>query len=267
MSVSYVTSSQFTLGSETTLGRILIPSSVISGHDLYCLVGSDGHTTSIAYPTVTDTDSGGNAFALQGETAARKGTLWWKKATTDTAGKLITVAGCVDIAVGGLSVYSGAYEAGNPTSNVDSELNNAGSPAHVAFTPHFENSMIALAVFNFFSNGTVLSLACSNPGALTTRFEQRHNNSTGAAVHHASAVQPGAIASTGTFTWVQSALTSRSIGWEIREGTPPSETSLGSGTSINPIHTYDAAGTYTIRLTVTDDLGASSTSTKAVTVS
>lgn len=268
MSVSYVSSSIFTKGSESTIGRLLIPSSTLSGHDLYVLVGSDGHTTSVAYPTVTDNDSGGNVFALQGEVPARKGLLFWKKATSASASKLVTVAGMVDVGVGGLSVYSGALETGNPTTDVAGETNNAGSPSHTSFIPDYANSMICLGVFNYFSNGSVDAMACTNPGTLEPeRFQYRNQAAGQAMVIHGSSLQLSALGNTGTFTWTQSVETSRSIAWAIRPGTPPSQVSLGSGTTISPVHTYASSGTYVIRLRVTDNLGASSTSTQSVFVS
>ena len=41
---------------------------------------------------------------------------------------------------------------------------------------------------------------------------------------------------------------------------------MGTTASINPTHTYAAAGTYTITLTVTDNWGRTTTVTRDVTV-
>jgi PKD repeat protein len=50
-----------------------------------------------------------------------------------------------------------------------------------------------------------------------------------------------------------------SYAWDFDDGTP-------AGTGASPSHTYAAAGTYTVRLTVTDNGGATGTTTRSVTV-
>jgi PKD repeat protein len=50
--------------------------------------------------------------------------------------------------------------------------------------------------------------------------------------------------------------------WDFGDGTPALE-----GNNPNPVHAYTAAGTYTVRLTVTDAAGLTGTTTLPVTVS
>jgi PKD repeat protein len=50
-----------------------------------------------------------------------------------------------------------------------------------------------------------------------------------------------------------------SYAWDFDDGTP-------GGTGVSPSHTYAAPGTYTVRLTVTDNRGATGTTTRNVTV-
>src|SRR4051812_17881034 len=163
VSVSHVTSSFFTVGGETTSGKILIPSTVTPGHDLYVMVASRGHSDAVAYPTVTDTDSAGNTFVLEGATASRKGTLFWKKATSGTSGKLITIAGASQSCSGVLSVYSGGLASGDPTTNLAAETNNLGSNTHAAFTPSNASSMICFAAYQYTGTPTLSmsSMSCT----------------------------------------------------------------------------------------------------------
>jgi hypothetical protein len=147
--VSHVTSSTFTLTNRTTGGVILIPSTVTTGHDLYVAITSQAHGSSTALPTVTDNDTGGNTFALIGETGSRKGTLFWKKGTVDTGGKLITIAGAKKSCSAGLSVYSGGFASVDPTTNWAAETVDAIDSFTPGFTPSFASSMVCMAVFNY----------------------------------------------------------------------------------------------------------------------
>ncbi|MCX4781996.1 collagenase [Streptomyces sp. NBC_01264] len=71
-----------------------------------------------------------------------------------------------------------------------------------------------------------------------------------------AAVNALAVSFTDSSTDADGTIASRA--WNFGDGT--------TSTSANPAKTYAAAGTYTVRLTVTDNKGATATTTKAVTV-
>src|SRR5205823_3706220 len=75
-----------------------------------------------------------------------------------------------------------------------------------------------------------------------------------------AAVTPSCTDLRCTFTDGSSDPDGSVVAWSWRFG------DNGTSSSRNPSHTYSAAGTYTVELTVTDDKGATGSSTQAVTV-
>jgi hypothetical protein len=268
--VSHLTSSTFTVGGETTGGKILIPSTVTTGHDLYCMITSRDHGNSAAHPTCVDTDTTGNTFALLGATGSRKGSLYWKKATAGTGGKLITIAGALGSCAAGLSVYSGGFPSVDPTTDWVADTISTGTTLADAFTPSFQSSMVCLAVFHYFNDNSANTVVATNPASLTTRFTYLSTGGSDCGVTHASSFQTG-LTTTGPITWTDSSAATKTVmTWAIRPSVvteSPSASTHPISSLSNPVHTYAGAGTYTVKLTVVDNLGASSMTTKAVTVS
>lgn len=204
-----------TTGGDTTGTTLVIPASTATGHDLYCLVNSDGHTAVTAYPTVTDNDSGGNLWTMIGAAEARRGLLFWKKATSATASKTVTIAGCVDSMSAGITVYSGGAS-GNPTTNWATANPAAGVNTQAGFVPSNADSMICLAVFNN-DNITLTLMACTNPGTLEPeRFDAPSTGGSDSDLIHGSALQVGGPTDTGAFTWSQDSRIKRSMVWAIK---------------------------------------------------
>ncbi len=90
MSVVHIASASQNEGTATTTCTITIPASVITKDDLYVLIQTDTAPSM----TCTDDDAGGNtrtAINNIGDTCR----LFWKKATSGTASKTITIGTAV----------------------------------------------------------------------------------------------------------------------------------------------------------------------------
>jgi hypothetical protein len=220
MAVAHRGSAASGTSNPTTSFTITIPAATQSGDDCYVTVFSNGHLSGTAYPTVTDDDTGGNTWTRVGDSATnKKGTLWHKKATGSTASKTVTVAGCVTAGAGGIDVYSGGH-AVTPTTNFTGTAQVAGVESVTGITPDAADSMICLAVCGLGDGGapppSPSSQACTNPGALTERWEHSSTAGGDAYASHASALQSGGPTATGNFTWAQNDSTSHTMIWAIQ---------------------------------------------------
>lgn len=215
--VTHVASATLPLGTETTGGTITIPAGTQEWDELEVLVISRNHHSGLAFVTCTDTDTGGELWVRRSVTGSRRGYLFRKKATAGTAGKTITIAGAVDSCAAGLSVYRGAWRGGDPTEAPTNELQLGADPKlHAGIIPLDANAMICAAVFNHTSDVAVTLMACTTPGALTTRFERLSTGGLRCGVHHASAPQIGGPVATGDVTWAQTNNSNYSMVWTIR---------------------------------------------------
>jgi len=217
VAVVHRASATFASTTGTTGGTIAVPAGVQAGDDLYVLVCSRDHTSVNALATCTDNDTGGNSWALLGNTSDRKALLFWKKATAATASKTVTIAGAIGSCTGGLSAFSGGAD-GDPTTNLAFEDNASGNEAHAGFVPANANSMICFGVLNA-TNDTlsVTTLACTNPGDLEPELWSRL--STGGSDCYAiftARAQSGGPTATGNFTWAQTNSTTKSVAFAIK---------------------------------------------------
>jgi hypothetical protein len=190
-----------------------------AGADLWVSVTSRNHTATDAYPTVVDNEAG-SVWTMFAESVddSRRDTQWHRKATADTAGKTITVAGCLNSASGGLKITTGGG-AGNPATNVSEMGFGIGVFSRAGFTPDFANSMICMVV-SAFTNTAIGGQSCTNPGALDEDYEHLSTAGGDCATAFASRIQTGGPTATGNFTWT---LTSdvgprRVTVWAIRPG-------------------------------------------------
>jgi len=202
-------------GNPTTSWSGVIPASVVANDLIYLPVTSRDHLAGTARVSVTDNDTGGNAWALLAESTDRKASIWWKRATSATAGKTVTVSGAVGSSSGVGKAFSGGSTEATPHTNVVVETNASGDESHAEFTPTNPNSMVCCAVFNYANDNAVTTMAGGTIGALSAT-EKLSTGGSDCACSFGHVLQSGGPAATGTFTWAQVNGTTYSITWAIK---------------------------------------------------
>jgi hypothetical protein len=211
MAVTFV-SSAVPSGNPTTSLTITIPT--VSVDDLLILAVTNGGATTA--PTVSDNDTGGNAWA-QKSSAAAKGRLYWKRATGSTSAKTITASGFTNSCSGVLFVLRGAIATGDPFDFFVPEENISGNEVSAGGTPSVNGCYVGLSVHNGASNGdvNVTSPATTSPGALTDFAEKLSTGGVDCACAMAGRAQATATV-TGNFTWAQTDLATTSHAFAIK---------------------------------------------------
>lgn len=215
MAVAHRASAAHNEATPTTTCTITIPAGVQAGDDLYVHVMSRNHASSDPYVTVVDNDSGGNTWDFEGQSStSRKFTQWHKKATAGTASKTITVDLAKDSICAGVSAYSGGH-ASAPTQNITPADLVSGTETTPGFTPTHADAFIVFVVGNQ-DNLAVASQACTNPGALSERYDKVNTAGSNTGIALASLVQTGGPTATGDFTWAQTNGSTRTLAFSIR---------------------------------------------------
>ena len=207
------TASTHSPANATTSFTITIPAAAAADDVLFLAVNSRD-STGAGSLSVADNDTGGNSWAKIGNSTDHKGTLWYKRATSGSASKTVTVSNTVGSASGVLKAFSGAETSGNPYTDVVVEDNASGDEGHAAFTPTNADSMVCAVVYNP-DNITIASFAFVTLGALTNT----HAESAGgldSACDFGHALQSGGPSDTGGLGWTQTNLATKSITWAIK---------------------------------------------------
>lgn len=157
--------------------------------------------------SVTDDDTGGNAWALMirqpADTDNRSGQVWWKRATAGTSGKTVTVAGATNSICAAINVYRGVDTGATPYEGVNGEKNASGDNDNAGSTVS-AGSMVVGIVFHPLNNQAATDFLATDPSALTLRQHAESSGGSDCAVDHASAVRATAGA-TGTVSWTKPA--------------------------------------------------------------
>jgi hypothetical protein len=205
-------------GNTTTGGTLVIPAGTATGDSLFVCVTSQGSTSGSANVTCTDNDAGGNTWTTVTNTADKKAWLFWKRATSATASKTITIANGVTKTAFNCVVMQGAATSTTPYINVSTETNASGDETHATFTPSVGGCAIMLSIHDYGSNNAASTQSTASLGAMTERAEHLP---AGAGADCANSISTldgtsGAAAATGSITWAQTDSTTYSIAWACR---------------------------------------------------
>lgn len=201
-------------GNPTTGFSVTIPSSVLAG-DLLFLPLTSRDSTGAGTLSVTDNDTGGNTWTKIANSTDHKATLWYKRATSATASKSVTVANAVGSTSGVLKCFSGGDSGATPYTNIAIESNASGNETHAGFTPANADSMVCCSVHNYDNDNAVTSLSFATLGA-TTATEKTSSGGSDCGCIFGHVLQAGAAAATGNLTWAQTDGNTYSITWAIK---------------------------------------------------
>lgn len=210
----------------------------VATNDLGFLTVTDRSAAAGSLPTISDNDTGGNTWAVLKQSSDGKATTWWKRATSGTASKTVTVSSLVG--TGGMSGvlkwFSGCSTEATPYTDVVEESNASGNETHAGFTPTNADSMVCAAIFNYNNDNAVTSLSFATLGA-TTMTENLSNPAlfSDAATAFGHKLQTGGPTGTGSLTWSQTNGTTYSHTWAIKPVAFPTITASGG--------TYTLTGT------------------------
>lgn len=203
-------------GNPTTTFTVAVDAAVVAG-DILILSLTSRDSVAAGTLAVTDDDSGGNAWALFHNSTDYKNTIWWKRATSATASKTVTVSNAVGSCSGVLKAFSGCIGSGNPYTNVAQETNASADETHATFTPTYANSMLVAVICNYANDNAVTSLAFATAGA-TTMTEKLSTGGSDCASAFGHVLQVGAAAASGSLTWAQTNGTTYSTVFALRPG-------------------------------------------------
>jgi hypothetical protein len=259
MAISHVASAAGSTSNPTVTDQVTLSASIQAGDFLEVWVHNRYADQGVVLEGVTDNDSGGNTWAKKGESANGRLSLWWKIATSGTASKVVTATVDQSAAViMGYSAYrsdAGGFDADSIT-NLAFENNASGNESQAGFTPDAADSLIGLAVATM-NDVTHASQACTDPGALTERFQKLSSAAQDHALTYSSALQSGGPTATGTFTWSHSNVESDSGVHALKEAAASGTNYDETGKQITITSTV--AGTSQYGMTEALDVAATAT--------
>ena len=156
--------------------------------------------------SVTDNDTGGNTWTLlkkQIANTSRSVQVWWKRATSGTASKTITISGATNSVSAGCAVFRGASTAATPHEANSGEDNASADETHASITLS-ANSELLLVVGNVLNDLLVSTQSSANFGALTEAFDKLSAGGSDCGIALAYILDVGGSGgATGNLTWTQ----------------------------------------------------------------
>lgn len=198
MAITQVGTAVLPTGNPTTGFTVGIGSGVVTDDVLVISITNRDGTGD---PSVTDNDTGGNAWAKLGGGATGL-SVWWKRATSATASKTVTVGSCVGSSSGVLAAFRGVTKAATPYENVTTESNASANETHAAISPTRDGCWVFLCVANRTNDIAIDTQAATSPAVLTELGEKLSTGGSDCANSMAAAEQATA-GSTGSITWAQ----------------------------------------------------------------
>lgn len=204
-------------GNPTTSFTVTIPAEIETGDVLFLAFNGPGAPS----PTVTDNDSGGNSWTeiaqVDDTSTPAKAFLYYKRATSGTASKTITVDGGGTAYSGVLMGFSGSTSSEPPYANIAEDFNDSATKETPGIDPTTDNSMVCVSIGTNENDDSISAISSANFGTIT--FVQKLAT-TGCATVMGRDDDPISTA-TGTISWTQPNNRTLIFVWSIAPGDPP----------------------------------------------
>lgn len=200
MAITQVGAAVVPAGNPTTGFTCAIGSGVATNDILIISITNRDATTD---PTVVDNDTGGNAWAKLGGGATGL-SVWWKRATSATASKTVTVGACVGSSSGVLTAWRGVTTAAVPYESVTTESNGSGDVSHAAVTTSRDLAWVFLCIANRTNDIAAATQAATSPAVITELGESLSTGGSDCS-NTQCAAEKATAGSSGTISWVQTA--------------------------------------------------------------
>jgi hypothetical protein len=195
-------------GSAATTSTTITVPTVAVDDVLFVPVTNRGAT---AAPSVSDNDSGTWTRVDSGDDGL---TGWYRRATSATSAKTVTVSGVTTSLATLLVAFRGCTTSGNPFENVTKESNSSGDESHAAITPGQSNSLVCLVVANRAGATTVATENAASIGPMLEFAERTSSGGGGSGVVCAGAPQ-GTAGTSGALTWAQTNAATISMAFDL----------------------------------------------------
>lgn len=209
-----------TLGTNpTTASSFTLPATAQADDVILLCFTSRDHTAGTAQPTVTDDDTGGNTWQQKTFSTDRKQQIWWKRCTSGSASKTVSVAGAVGSLSGVWGAFRDVYAGGDPIADLASETNTSGDESHAELTVSHAGSYFIFAIFNTANDNTASSLSAATFGALDGLLNHLSTGGNDCATAVAGKANVAASGS-GAITWSQTNGATYTCALALRPRTP-----------------------------------------------